>query len=298
MRPTFSQQTAIAGLSALAHLSVAGLLLAFAAPPPLTPPKPLPVTVTLIPSGSASSAAAPSASGAAAAPPVAAPVATPEVAPALPPPLPVSPPVALAPPQPEPEPEPKPKPKPKLKSKPKPKPKVESPPKPQPKPKLAAQPPPKPIVRATPPTRWPQTDSATPIRPAQLSMAGPTGAVSGANSSTTLVKAGSGSGRSGTATDGHAAGDRQAAPAYQPKPHYPAFARRLGHEGRVVIRVQVLSSGAVGTARIEHSSGYAALDEAALATIKRWRFRPAQRGGRSVDATVNVPISFKLSEQG
>ncbi|MDG4596393.1 MAG: energy transducer TonB [Candidatus Contendobacter sp.] len=129
-------------------------------------------------------------------------------------------------------------------------------------------------------------------------MMSPTGLGMGANSGTAQAKVGSGSGLQGIAPDGRDAGDSQPTPAYQPKPTYPAFARRLGHEGRVVIRIQVLSSGAVAAASIERSSGYAVLDEAALATIKRWRFRPAQRAGQPVDATLNVPITFKLQEQG
>ncbi len=278
MRPTFSQQTAVASLSALAHLSVAGLLLAFAVPPPPTPPKPLPVTVTLIPSGPAPSAAAAAALGAS------------EVAPPLPPPLPASPPVALAPSKPEPKPEPKPKPK----TEPKPQPKAK--PQPKPKPTLTTQPPPKPVTRSTPSARLPKADSATPIMPTQAPMTGPAGVATGANSSTAPAKAATGSGLRGTASDGRDVGDRQPTPAYQPKPTYPAFARRLGHEGRVVVRIQVLSSGTVAAASIERSSGYAVLDEAALVTIKRWRFRPAQRAGQPVDATLNVPITFKLQE--
>ena len=129
-------------------------------------------------------------------------------------------------------------------------------------------------------------------------MTGSAGVATGANGGATQAKAGAGSGLRGAAPDGHAAGDSQPTPAYQPKPPYPPFARRLGHEGRVVIRIQVLSSGAVAAASVERSSGYAVLDEAALATIKRWRFRPAQRGGKPVDATLNVPITFKLQEQG
>lgn len=129
-------------------------------------------------------------------------------------------------------------------------------------------------------------------------MTGPAGVAPGANGGAAQAKAGAGLGLQGTTSDGHAAGDSQPTPAYQPKPPYPDFARRLGHEGRVVIRIQVLASGAVAAARIERSSGYAVLDEAALATIKRWRFRPAQRGGQPVDATLNVPITFRLQEQG
>lgn len=129
-------------------------------------------------------------------------------------------------------------------------------------------------------------------------MAGPAGVATGTNSGTAQAKAGAGAGFQGTAPNGDAAGDSKPTPAYQPKPPYPDFARRLGHEGRVVIRIQVLSSGVVAAASIERSSGYAVLDEAALATIKRWRFRPAQRAGQPVDATLNVPITFKLQEQG
>lgn len=129
-------------------------------------------------------------------------------------------------------------------------------------------------------------------------MAGPAGVATGTNSGAAQAKAGAGSGLQGITLNGDAAGDSKPTPAYQPKPTYPDFARRLGHEGRVVIRIQVLSSGAVGTASIERSSGYAVLDEAALATIKRWRFRPAQQAGQPVDAILNVPITFKLHESG
>ncbi len=297
MRPTFGQQAVTAGLSTLAHLSAAGLLLAVAAPPPVVPPKPLPVTVMLMPPGPTTSASAPAAasgpSGAASAsdtPPAAAPPAAAEVAPVPPPLLPPVP-VALASSRPELKPEPKLKPK----MEPKPKPKVE----PRPKPTLAVKPPPKPAAPViTPSTRPPKADSAAPILSAQGSMAGPSGMATGTNSGTAQAKAGAGAGFQGTASNGDAVGDNKPTPAYQPKPTYPDFARRLGHEGRVVIRVQVLSSGAVGTASIERSSGYAVLDEAALATIKRWRFRPAQRAGQPVDATLNVPITFKLHESG
>ncbi len=281
MRPTCGQQIAIVGLSALAHLSAAGWLLASMLPPPAAPPKPLPVIVTLIPLGSAPSSAPAAAPGASGAPPAS------EVAP----PLPVR--TADAP-MPS-----KTEPKPKLKtvSKRKPKLPVESRPEPKPKPILATQAPLKPVTRATSPT--PAADSAASIRLAQQgAMLNSAGVAADANGAAAPAKTGAGLGLQGTVTDGHAAGDRQPTPVYRPEPVYPAFARRLGHEGRVVIRIHVLSSGVVAAAHIERSSGYAALDEAALATIKRWRFRPAQRGGQPVDATLNVPITFKLQEQG
>jgi protein TonB len=39
------------------------------------------------------------------------------------------------------------------------------------------------------------------------------------------------------------------------------------------------------------------LDEAAVAAVKEWRFRPAQRAGRPVTATVEIPISFRLDDE-
>lgn len=109
------------------------------------------------------------------------------------------------------------------------------------------------------------------------------------------MNAGSGgSGGTGLHGIGSAAGDGAAVPTHQPKPTYPAFARRLGHEGKVLVRIRVLSSGEVADASVATSSGFSALDEAALAAVKRWRFRPAQRAGRAVDTVLQVPITFKL----
>lgn len=109
---------------------------------------------------------------------------------------------------------------------------------------------------------------------------------------------GRGSGLQGNAGEGRGAGDSGPVPAYRPEPAYPSFARRQGYEGRVIIRVRVSSMGSVGAAQVVRSSGYAMLDETALSAIKRWRFRPAQQGGKPVEATLNVPITFKLRNKG
>jgi protein TonB len=79
-----------------------------------------------------------------------------------------------------------------------------------------------------------------------------------------------------------------------PAPEYPYIARMRGEAGRVVLRVDVLASGAAGKVRVERSSGYDVLDQAALESVKRWRFLPARRNGRPVAATVRVPIRFAL----
>lgn len=79
-----------------------------------------------------------------------------------------------------------------------------------------------------------------------------------------------------------------------PKPVYPYSARRQGRQGRVVLRVEVRPDGTAEAVSIERSSGDARLDEAALAAVRQWRFRPAQRNGAPVAADVRVPIRFSL----
>ena len=79
-----------------------------------------------------------------------------------------------------------------------------------------------------------------------------------------------------------------------PRPRYPPSARRNRVQGRVLLAVVVTTSGRAGSVRIRRSSGYQLLDQAALKTVKRWRFRPATRNGKPVSARVIVPITFKL----
>lgn len=81
-----------------------------------------------------------------------------------------------------------------------------------------------------------------------------------------------------------------------PRPSYRRLARKRGHEGRVIIRALVSSSGHVTQVTVKQSSGHDSLDKAALRAVKRWRFRPAQRSGRPVGATLDVPVVFHLKQ--
>ncbi|MBK1732982.1 energy transducer TonB [Thiococcus pfennigii] len=91
--------------------------------------------------------------------------------------------------------------------------------------------------------------------------------------------------------------DREARPLPgNPRPAYPRLARRQGIEGRVLIRVAVLDSGRVGHAEVSRGSGARALDDAALAAVRRWRFHPALRRGQAIAATVTVPVVFRLED--
>jgi periplasmic protein TonB len=79
-----------------------------------------------------------------------------------------------------------------------------------------------------------------------------------------------------------------------PAPAYPALSRRLGEQGRVVLRVLVNPGGRADEVQIRASSGSARLDESALETVRRWKFIPAKQGPEPVSAWVVIPISFRL----
>ncbi len=79
-----------------------------------------------------------------------------------------------------------------------------------------------------------------------------------------------------------------------PPPVYPPLARRNGEQGRVLLRVHVTAGGATETVELRTSSGSPRLDNAALETVKRWRFVPARQGDQPVAAWVLVPINFTL----
>ena len=79
-----------------------------------------------------------------------------------------------------------------------------------------------------------------------------------------------------------------------PPPTYPAVAKRKGDEGKVMLRVRVDAQGRAEDVQVKTSSGSFRLDDAALATVREWRFVPARQGDRAVAAWVLVPIVFKL----
>ena len=76
---------------------------------------------------------------------------------------------------------------------------------------------------------------------------------------------------------------------YAPRPPYPDLARAQGMTGSGVVRVSVdPSSGVVTAAQMQLSTGHKFLDDVALATFPKWRFRPG------TVSEVRIPITFSL----
>jgi protein TonB len=79
-----------------------------------------------------------------------------------------------------------------------------------------------------------------------------------------------------------------------PAPLYPPTSRRLGEQGRGVLRVLVNAGGSADEVQLRTSSGFQRLDEAARDAVRRWKFVPARRGPEPVPAWVLIPFSFRL----
>lgn len=79
-------------------------------------------------------------------------------------------------------------------------------------------------------------------------------------------------------------------------PKYPKEAVAAGQHGNVLLHVLVTADGAVEQVEVNTSSGHAALDAAAVATVRKWTFNPASNGHVTVPAWIGVPISFQLDE--
>lgn len=79
-----------------------------------------------------------------------------------------------------------------------------------------------------------------------------------------------------------------------PAPVYPALSRRMGEEGKVLLRVFVEADGQPGQIETRSGSGSPRLDQAALDAVRRWKFVPARRGDETIGAWVLVPIVFNL----
>lgn len=207
------------------------------------------------------------------APPVSSPAPSPVISPAPLVPRPVPPPsvAPLTPPVPPmPAPVPVPQPVPAI---PSPAPAIKSPPPPP-----AAKPPPRPAPPRPAPPRPAPTPSAPSGAPFNLTLPDQTfGATPGP------------SGSAGAGVNGPAGGG-DVAVISAPPPSYPALARRRGEEGRVTVRADIDSDGVPRRVGVDVSSGYPALDQAAVEAVRGWRFRNNSGGTVQVAPVIRFEL--------
>jgi len=170
-----------------------------------------------------------------------------------------------APPPPKPVPPP-PKPEPKPVARPEPKPVAKPTPKPTPKPEPVREVAPEPVQQAAPAAPTPPAPPAPPVQQAAPQAPAPV---------------------TPPRTD--------AAHLNNPAPQYPALSRRLGEQGRVMLDVYILPDGSVGEIKLNRSSGFPRLDNAALQAVKTWKYVPAKRGDKPIPFWYVQPVSFVLN---
>lgn len=78
-------------------------------------------------------------------------------------------------------------------------------------------------------------------------------------------------------------------------PEYPAEARQRNISGYVVLKILVAPSGAVENVEVEESEPRGYFDQAAIKSVKMWKFEPAMIKGQIVAAWTAQKIKFELN---
>jgi protein TonB len=82
---------------------------------------------------------------------------------------------------------------------------------------------------------------------------------------------------------------------HNPPPIYPRMSKRLGEQGTVILKVLIGVNGQAEKIEIFKSSGFDRLDQAAIETAAKWRYKPGQRMGQAEAMWFNLPIRFELN---
>jgi TonB family protein len=76
---------------------------------------------------------------------------------------------------------------------------------------------------------------------------------------------------------------------------YPEMEYARGHAGIAIVTVFIDEYGSVPYVELHSSSGYAALDSAALQSAFDAQFAPAKTNGKAVCARITMPVEFRVA---
>lgn len=80
---------------------------------------------------------------------------------------------------------------------------------------------------------------------------------------------------------------------YREMPVYPLFARKLGKEGKVILRLTIDDKGNLRNVEVMEQAGYG-FAEAAVEAVKKSTFLPAKKHGKPVASRALLPVIFSL----
>lgn len=170
---------------------------------------------------------------------------------------------------------------------------------PTPRPKPQPKPPEKQQTRKVEPVRRAEPPPATP-RPAEPAQAAPVQPTAPAPERVALAASPDPGGDSVGSAGGSAGSSRVELPSsdagylQNPAPVYPALSRRLGEQGKVLVRVLIGADGIAQKAEIKRSSGFDRLDRSALEYVMRCRYVPGKVGGVPQAMWYEAPVNYVL----
>ncbi len=77
-------------------------------------------------------------------------------------------------------------------------------------------------------------------------------------------------------------------------PKYPQDMRREGTSGIVTVKCLIDEKGNITETSVERASNDAFI-QPALEALRKWKFKPAKKGGNPVALHVSIPIQFNLN---
>jgi protein TonB len=83
-----------------------------------------------------------------------------------------------------------------------------------------------------------------------------------------------------------------------PVPEYPVSLACADIGGKVELQLVVGTDGRPVRATLQTRSGVPELDQLALEAVQSWKFRPATANGQPVQATIQVPMTFRPPPPG
>ncbi len=85
----------------------------------------------------------------------------------------------------------------------------------------------------------------------------------------------------------------QAEPIVCPKPEIPSELHEQCHKSCCIARFTILEDGK-HKVKLLASSGVPEVDEIALSTLKRWKFKPATMNGKAVESSRKIRVEFEV----
>jgi len=84
---------------------------------------------------------------------------------------------------------------------------------------------------------------------------------------------------------------------YQVKPKHPDALDKAGIDGEVVVRFVVMSSGNVASHSVIVLKGKdTAFAKPAIIAVRKWRFNPGMKDGKSVDVKMSIIIKMESAK--